>query len=138
MSYAGDIDPTETWKRLSDDPRSRLVDVRSQAEWSFVGIPDLSGIGKRALFLQWQIYPTMAQNPDFVDELAKAVPDKETPLYFLCRSGNRSRAAAVAMTGAGYRHCYNVAGGFEGGLDASRHRGRIAGWKAAGLPWIQD
>jgi rhodanese-related sulfurtransferase len=138
MSYAGDVDPSEAWKRLSENAEARLVDVRSQAEWSFVGVPDLSGAGKRTLFLQWQVYPAMAQNQAFVDELAKAVPDKDTPLYFICRSGGRSRAAAMAMTAAGYRHCYNVADGFEGGPDGSRHRGRIAGWKAAGLPWIQD
>lgn len=138
MSYAGDVDPTEAWKRLSEDERAKLVDVRSQAEWSFVGVPDLSGAGKRPLFLQWQVYPAMAQNQAFVDELAKAVPDKDAPLYFLCRSGGRSRAAAVAMTAAGYRHCFNVSDGFEGNPDASRHRGRIAGWKAAGLPWTQD
>lgn len=138
MSYAGDVDPTEAWKRLSETDQAKLVDVRSQAEWSFVGVPDLSGAGKRPIFLQWQVYPAMAQNAAFVDELAKAVPDKETPLYFLCRSGGRSRAAAIAMTAAGYRHCYNISDGFEGNPDGSRHRGRVAGWKATGLPWIQD
>ncbi|GIK97510.1 MAG: sulfurtransferase [Alphaproteobacteria bacterium] len=138
MNYAGDVDPTEAWKRLSENERSVLVDVRSEAEWSFVGIPDLTGIGKRPLFLSWQIYPSMTENRGFVDGLAKAVTDKDTPLYFICRSGGRSRAAAIMATAAGYRHCYNVADGFEGNPDAARHRGRIAGWKAAGLPWTQD
>jgi len=42
------------------------------------------------------------------------------------------------MTAAGYRRCYNVAEGFEGNPDAERHRGKTGGWKAAGLPWVQD
>jgi rhodanese-related sulfurtransferase len=138
MSYAGDVDPTEAWKMLSEDERATLVDVRTRAEWSYVGVPELSGIGKRPLLLEWQTYPAMTANPDFVASLARAVPDKDTPLLFLCRSGARSRAAAVAMTAAGYRRCYNVANGFEGNPDAARHRGQIAGWKAAGLPWAQD
>ena len=43
-----------------------------------------------------------------------------------------------AMTAAGYRRCYNVAEGFEGNPDTERHRGKTGGWKAAGLPWVQD
>lgn len=138
MSYAGDVDPTEAWKMLSLSEQATLVDVRSQAEWSFVGTPDLSAINKRPLLLQWQVFPTMMQNPDFVTALGAAQPDKDAPLLFLCRSGARSRAAAIAMTAAGYRHCYNVADGFEGAADAARHRGQTAGWKASGLPWVQD
>lgn len=137
MSYAGDVDPTEAWKILSDSEKAALVDVRSEAEWNFVGTPDLSSIGKRPLLLQWQIFPTMMQNPDFVTALAATVPDKDAPLLFLCRSGARSRAAAAAMTAAGYARCYNIADGFEGNPDASRHRGQLAGWKASGLPWMQ-
>jgi rhodanese-related sulfurtransferase len=41
------------------------------------------------------------------------------------------------MTQAGFKTCYNVAGGFEGPPDPDRHRGKVDGWKAVGLPWIQ-
>jgi rhodanese-related sulfurtransferase len=58
-------------------------------------------------------------------------------LFFICRSGSRSLAAAKAMATAGYRACHNVAGGFEGPLDDERPRGSVGGWKAAGLPWLQ-
>jgi hypothetical protein len=44
----------------------------------------------------------------------------------------------MALTAAGYSRCYNVSEGFEGGLDAEHHRGRAGGWKAAGLPWVQE
>lgn len=123
---------------LTENEQAALVDVRTQPEWSFVGVPDLSSLGKRAVLLQWQSFPTMSPNPDFVASLAHALPDKDAPILFLCRSGARSRSAAMAMTAAGYRHCYNVAHGFEGAHDAARHRGQIAGWKAMGLPWTQD
>ncbi|MBZ0217823.1 MAG: hypothetical protein K8F25_14795, partial [Fimbriimonadaceae bacterium] len=58
-------------------------------------------------------------------------------IYYLCRSGARSRHAAQLMTAAGYSKCYNVATGFEGDLDETGKRGRMAGWKANDLPWRQ-
>jgi rhodanese-related sulfurtransferase len=80
----------------------------------------------------------MQLNAAFADEVGKAVPTRDAALLFICRSGNRSRAAAEAMTALGFRRCYNVAEGFEGHHDNARHRGQLDGWKAAGLPWIQD
>jgi rhodanese-related sulfurtransferase len=136
--YAGDLSAAEAWTLLSGDPSAQLVDVRTTAEWSFVGIPDLAGIGRQVHCIEWQSFPSMAQNPSFVAQADGAVGgSKDTPMLFLCRSGVRSRAAAVAMTEAGYTKAYNIAGGFEGDLDQSRHRGLQNGWKAAGLPWKQ-
>ena len=138
QGYAGDLSAAEAWAQLSREPAAQLVDVRTTAEWSFVGVPDLSSIGRRVHCLEWQGYPSMAANPDFVAQARAALGDKkDTPVLFLCRSGARSRAAAMAMTGAGYTRSFNVAGGFEGDLDEERHRGRQSGWKAAGLPWKQ-
>jgi rhodanese-related sulfurtransferase len=81
-------------------------------------------------------------NPQFADMVANAVrkagASEDTPLLFLCRSGARSRAAAIAMTRVGFGKSYNIAGGFEGDLDEQRHRGRRNGWKAQGLPWRQS
>lgn len=136
-TYAGDIDPREAWRILGEEPGAILVDVRTDAEWNFVGIPDLSSLGKQALLVAWQVYPGMARNAAFVDEVAAKAPEKGAPLLFICRSGARSRAAAEAMTAAGYGRCYNVATGFEGDLDGTRHRGAVNGWKVQGLPWAQ-
>lgn len=139
--YAGDIAVSEAWRVLSQDPGAVMVDVRSRAEWSFVGLPDLSGIGKQVLTVEWQVFPGMSVNQAFGDEveaLLQARPDKKAPVLFLCRSGARSRSAAIAVTARGLGPCYNVAGGFEGDLDAARHRGGTNGWKAAGLPWQQS
>lgn len=138
MSYAGDVSPSQAWQMLSQDKPARLVDVRTRPEWGFVGVPDLSSLGKKTMFLSWQDYPAMQINAAFVAEVAKAIPDKDAPILFLCRSGARSKAAAMALTAAGYGHCYNVSEGFEGALDAEHHRGRAGGWKAAGLPWVQE
>ncbi|GAB4147092.1 MAG: rhodanese-like domain-containing protein [Sphingomonadales bacterium] len=135
--YAGDIGPLEAWRILEADSHSVLIDVRTDAEWSFVGVPDLSPVGRQPLLLSWQVFPSMARNPEFEAALAGAAPDPARPMLFLCRSGARSAAAAAAMTAAGYSHCYNIAGGFEGDRDATGHRGTVNGWKVDGLPWIQ-
>jgi rhodanese-related sulfurtransferase len=114
------------------------VDVRTRAEWNFVGKPDLSGLGRQAHFVEWQDFPAGTPDPGFVAKAAAALTaSKDAPVLFLCRSGGRSRAAAIAMTAAGYSRAYNIAGGFEGDLDRDGHRGSKNGWKAAGLPWIQ-
>lgn len=142
VSYAGDIDAAEAWNRLKADPKAQLIDVRTIAEWNFVGLPDLSALGRRVHTIEWQQFPNMAVNPDFAGEAAAAVSaagaGRDTPVLFLCRSGARSRAAAMAFAAEGYSAAFNVAGGFEGDLDPERHRGQLSGWKAAGLPWRQS
>ena len=136
--YAGDVTAGDAWKQLQADPKAVLVDVRSEAEWTFVGVPDLSSVGKRVVQVAWQKYPGMALNQNFSDDLRKAGVSADQSIYFLCRSGGRSRSAAQAMTMQGFNRCFNVLGGFEGDLDPARHRGNAGGWKAEGLPWIQS
>lgn len=139
--YAGDIAPDEAWRKLVGDPTAFLVDVRTRAEWSFVGFPDLTNIGKSLIMVEWQIFPEMEMNADFQANLTSALKEtgarQDAKLLMMCRSGARSRSAAQVMAAAGYAHCYNVATGFEGSLDETGKRGRVAGWKAAGLPWRQ-
>jgi rhodanese-related sulfurtransferase len=136
-SYAGDVTPKKAWEILAEEPGAVLVDVRTDAEWGFVGIPDLSEHGKDLVRVPWQQFPSMAMNADFAGQVAANGVDRSATLFFLCRSGQRSHAAAVAMTAAGFGPCYNVADGFEGPPDAERHRGTVAGWKFDGLPWRQ-
>ncbi len=106
-------------------------------EWAYVGLPDLGAIGKQAVLIPWQVFPAMQVNPGFVDELKKAGFTPQHRIYFLCRSGVRSLAAAQAMQAAGFPDVFNVADGFEGPVDPDGHRGSAAGWKAEGLPWRQ-
>lgn len=136
--YAGDLDPAKAWERLSVDSGATLIDVRTTAEWSYVGIPDISSLDKEMIKLDWKQFPAMTINPNFVNDLCSRGFDIEQPLLFLCRSGVRSRDAAIAMTRAGFRRCYNIAEGFEGDRDDAKHRGTLSGWKQRGLPWIQE
>ncbi len=137
MAYAGDLPPGEAYALLRDDPRAVLVDVRTAAEWTYVGVPDLAPLGKDAVRVEWLRYPGGATNERFLDELAAAGVDRDSPVVFLCRSGVRSVAAAEAATAAGYERAYNITEGFEGPLDGDGHRG-ARGWRAAGLPWRQS
>jgi len=139
VAYAGDIDVTDVWRILGDEPEALLVDVRTDMEWRTVGVPDLSSIGREPVFLEWQTAPTMAVNPAFLDVLDAALAarglDKDAPVYFLCRSGARSQSAAMAATAHGYGAAFNVAGGFEGPPGPDGRRGTVDGWQAKGLPW---
>ena len=122
---------------LADDPEAVLVDVRTRAEWKFVGVPELSGLGRDVVFIEWNAIDG-TRNERFVDDLlAAGVTPGERPVVFLCRSGNRSVGAAEAATAAGIAPSYNVSDGFEGDLDEQKHRG-VTGWRAAGLPWKQS
>jgi rhodanese-related sulfurtransferase len=141
-NYRGDVTPDEAWAVLSSDGKAALVDVRTAAETVFVGLADLSSVGREVIRVEWQSFPSMAVDPEFssrIDtQLQAADIGPDDPVFFLCRSGARSAAAAAAMTVAGYSHCLNVSSGFEGDPDSDRHRGNINGWKVAGLPWVQS
>lgn len=137
MSYAGDITPVRAWAMLVDDPETVLVDCRTEAEWRFVGVPDLSELGRDVVYVEWN-RTDGSHNDGFIDDLiASGVLPGERPVVFLCRSGNRSIGAAEAATEAGIGPSYNVLDGFEGNLDANGHRG-ATGWRAEGLPWRQS
>jgi rhodanese-related sulfurtransferase len=131
------VPPARVWEALQKEPQAQLVDVRTDAEWNFVGVPDLASAGKQAVLIPWQVYPTMQRNSAFADQLKEAGFTPEHHIYFICRSGQRSFAAAQAAQRAGFPHAYNVADGFEGAVDGQGHRGVAAGWKAEGLPWRQ-
>lgn len=133
--YKGDLSPKEVWDLLSKDENAVLVDVRTLAEWKCVGEPDLSPLSKRAIFIEWVSFPDGAPNVNFLDHLMKEVPEKDASIYFLCRTGVRSVAAAIAATNAGYENSYNILDGFEGKADEKGHRGRKTGWQALELPW---
>ncbi len=135
---AGEIEARDAWKILEQDDGAVLIDVRTDAEWTYVGVPDLSPLGKTPVRLSWQLFPEMAVDPGFCDKLESLGLPRDAPLLFICRSGARSRAAAEAMAARGYTRCYNVVDGFEGDPDAHNHRGTINGWKVAGLPWVQE
>ncbi|WNG88227.1 rhodanese-like domain-containing protein [Mycobacterium sp. ITM-2016-00317] len=140
MSYAGDITPEQAWTLLSENPDAVLVDCRTEAEWRFVGVPDLSELRRDVVYIEWNRTDGSRNDhfvDDLVDKLGAAASGEQRPVAFLCRSGNRSIGAAEAATEAGLGPAYNILDGFEGNLDESGHRG-ATGWKAVGLPWTQS
>jgi rhodanese-related sulfurtransferase len=141
----GQVSPADAWTALQDQTsQTLLIDVRTRAEWSFVGVPDLSQLGQQAAFIEWQSFPTMEMNGAFTSAAVSLVEQSRAKaLYFLCRSGVRSHHAAVAMAAACSRAghdvaCINVAEGFEGDVNGEGRRGEMNGWKAHGLPWRQS
>jgi rhodanese-related sulfurtransferase len=131
VPYAGAVTPAEAFAILQADSQARVVDVRTRAEWEWVGrFPD-------AVFIEWNAWPGRTRNPAFEQELLGRVPDKAAPVLFLCRSGGRSHHAALVAQQLGYAQAFNILEGFEGDKDAHGHRGTVGGWKVAGLPWVQ-
>lgn len=131
LPYKGALLPMEAYRVLQESAQAQLVDVRTHAELDWVGrIPGAKTIELRT-------YPDMQLNPGFMMQLAEQV-DKNQPVLFVCRSGARSSQAAQMASEAGFPECYNILEGFEGDKDELGHRGKISGWKAAGLPWEQS
>ena len=139
--HIASVSVDETWARLKSDAGSVLIDVRTIAEWAYVGLPDLSTIGKRPVLVEWQGFPDDRLNTAFVERVTEALTPigarQGQRIAFHLSLGQRSLKAAQAMAAAGYTRCRNVADGFEGPLDPNRHRGQLGGWKAKGLPWAQ-
>lgn len=136
-----DVPVRATWDRLKANPEAVLIDVRTRSEWAFVGLPDLSSLGRRPILVEWLTFPDNRLNAGFVEQLTEQLEavgaNRKTELFFLCRSGGRSRQAAEAMARLGWESCHNVAEGFEGPLDDTRHRGTHPCWKSEGLAWVQ-
>lgn len=129
LPYAGAVTPAEAHALMAAG--AKLIDVRTEAEQHYVGsVPGTDGI-------EWNRFPDGQRNPDFLKELEAAAP-KGLPVMFLCRSGVRSHGAAEAAAKAGWQEAYNILEGFEGDKDADGHRGKVSGWRKAGLPWVQS
>ena len=59
LDYAGDLTPQQAWSLLKEDENCQLVDCRTTAEWSLVGVPELESIKKLPFFVEWQTFPMM-------------------------------------------------------------------------------
>jgi rhodanese-related sulfurtransferase len=127
LPYAGAVTPAEAHSLMKQG--ARLIDVRTDAENNYVGsVPGSDHI-------EWNTLDGQ-RNPDFLKQLANTAR-KDEPVMFLCRSGVRSHHAAIAATQAGWQEAYNILEGFEGDKDTEGHRGKLGGWRKAGLPWVQ-
>ena len=130
LTYRGAVTPSEAYQ-LMTEKGARLVDVRSRAEWDWVGrVPG-------SVEIELLTYPAMQPNPNFLNQLKQQV-SPDSLVLFICRSGQRSHNAAAAATQAGYGSSFNVLEGFEGDKDGNNHRNSVGGWRKAGLPWVQS
>lgn len=126
------LTPKQAWELLQQNHSAVLIDVRTQMEHAYVGHPP------GAVHIPWKEAPSWEINPNFINDVKKIVPVKDAPILLLCRSGQRSLSAAKALEDAGYQRLINITDGFEGALDANKHRNQMSGWRFCGLPWEQS
>ena len=133
------LSPRQAYALLQENPRSILIDVRSNMEFLFVGHP------RGAIHIPWIDEPDWDINPNFVRQIRELLlggiicdeGEGCAPIILICRSGKRSVEAGNALLDAGLRDVYNVLDGFEGELDEGHHRSSLGGWRFEGLPWEQ-
>jgi rhodanese-related sulfurtransferase len=126
------LSPKQSFTFMQVNTAAVLIDVRTHFEYSLIGHP------LNALSIAWKEAPNWQENPIFLSAIEKAVPNKNTPILLLCRSGHRSFEAAKKLEASGYQYLINIEEGFEGNLDSNKHRGNIGGWRYHGLPWEQS
>ena len=124
-------------ERLQDNPQALFVDVRSKAEYKYVGFPENS------ILIPWIDDPDWEPNPEaFSDLVMQELYDREnllnTEIILICRSGFRSNEALKCLENKGFTQVSHVASGFEGHLDENDHRGNLNGWRHDGMPWSQS
>ncbi|MDD5035688.1 MAG: rhodanese-like domain-containing protein [Methylococcaceae bacterium] len=126
------VNPKQAWSALESDSSAVLLDVRDRIEYAYVGHP------QGAINIPWKELPDWKPNPHFIDQVRQRIPQRDTPVFLLCRSGQRSLDAAKSLASEGYLKVINIEEGFEGALDANQHRGTLSGWRFHGLPWEQS
>ena len=118
-----EIKSSEIKKFLESNPKTVLLDVRTEDEWNTVGKPDTKDLGIKSYFI------TISQDPSFVDSVKQNIDIKEKILV-MCAAGGRSIIAANLLEKEGY-DTLNVSDGFSG-------NGQEPGWKNLGLPSVID
>ena len=108
---------------ITNNPKTVLLDVRTENEWNTVGKPDTKDLGIKSFFI------TISQDPSFLDNVKQSI-DKNEQVLVMCAAGGRSIVAANLLSNEGY-NTLNVSDGFSG-------NGQDPGWKNLGLPSIID
>lgn len=129
-----EITPIQAWDILQNNKEAVLLDVRSRIEYDYIGHPSV------AVHVALKEPPAWDTDEKFVENVIEVLGDnaKQTPILAMCRSGKRSEMAATLLEAAGFTDVANVLEGFEGDLDAEKHRSSISGWRHHSLPWVQN
>jgi len=110
---------------VKNNPKSVLLDVRTEEEWNSDGKPDGEKIALKTYFITIQFADTTF-NQNFVEDFKKLNIEKDYEILAMCMGGVRSQAAAELLTKEGY-NCVNISDGFLGNSEN-------VGWKNSGLP----
>tara|TARA_X000001036_G_scaffold269025_1_gene249721 strand:- start:55 stop:414 length:360 start_codon:yes stop_codon:yes gene_type:complete len=113
------IKSSEIKKFIEKNPKTVLLDVRTEDEWNTVGKPTSDSLGIKTFFI------TINQDPGFIGNVKKEI-DKENQVLVMCASGVRSMIAANLLKNSGYA-AHNVSDGYSGNDQGP-------GWKNSGLP----
>ena len=137
MSYKRNLLPKIAVDRLQNNPQALFVDVRSKAEYKYVGYPENS------ILIPWIDDPDWEPNPEVFSDLVVQELDgrenlSDTEIILICRSGFRSNEALKCLENKGFTQVSHVASGFEGDLDENDHRGNLNGWRHDGMSWSQS
>jgi len=137
MSYKRNLLPKMAVERLQSNSQALFVDVRSKAEYKYVGYPENS------ILIPWIDEPDWEPNPEVFSDLVMQELDgrenlSDTEIILICRSGFRSNEALKCLENKGFTQVSHVASGFEGDLDENDHRGNLNGWRHDGMPWSQS
>ena len=137
MSYKRNLLPKMAVERLQRNSQALFVDVRSKAEYKYVGFPENS------ILIPWIDDPDWEPNPEafsgaVMQELDGRENLSDTEIILICRSGFRSNEALKCLENKGFTQVSHVASGFEGDLDENDHRGNLNGWRHDGMPWSQS
>ena len=130
---------------LAQNEDAVLIDIRTRAEVSFVGIAAEADKNIPYMVMDefWEFDADkgtykMAVNSNFDREVAGFMQErglsKEAPIILMCRSGSRSARAADLLGQLGYTSVYSVVDGFEGDKDPDGVRS-VNGWKNSKLAW---
>ena len=127
------LDPSAAYALLQENSDAVLVDCRTEIEHMYVGHP----VG--AEHVAWPEGQDWDIDPKFAEKVKRLVRNElSRPVLLICRSGQRSADAGVALEAAGFTDVTNIVEGFEGALDENYHRGNLGGWRFRGLPWQQS
>ena len=113
------IKSSEIKNFIKKNPKTVLLDVRTEDEWNNVGRPISDSFGIKTFFI------TISQDPGFIENVKKEI-NKENQVLVMCAAGGRSIIAASLLQNEGYI-THNISDGFSG-------NGQDLGWKNSGLP----
>ena len=109
------IPSNEVEEYVKNNPKSILLDVRTEEEWGTDGKPDGNKIGLKT-------YCLTRKDDNFINDFKKLLINQEYEILSICKAGQRSQFVTELLTKENY-NCVNIYDGFDG-------------WKNSNLPCL--